>query len=83
MALEIEMETKRMYEVVLSDMHMHRYVVEADNSEDAKNKAHDLFAADVWSGDIDHDSWIDDEDVTEIIDEGNAGDVKREIMLAR
>ena len=54
--LEIGMETKRKHEVTVQDWHTHRYVVEAENPEDTKDKAHDLFANDVWSGDMDHDS---------------------------
>ncbi len=35
------------YEVVLQDVHTHRYMVEAEGQEDAKGKASDLFAGDV------------------------------------
>ena len=56
-------ETKKQYSVWITSVHMHYYEVTAQSEEEATDMASDRFSNGDLGQDIDHDYFVEDEDV--------------------
>ena len=62
-------ETKNKYSVGITSVHMHYYEVTAQSEEEATDMASDRFSNGDLGQDIDHDYFVEDEDVLLLEDE--------------
>lgn len=62
-------ETKNKYSVRVTSVHTHYFEVEAPSEEEAKQTASDRFSNGDLGHDIDHDYFVEDEDVLLLEDE--------------
>ena len=62
-------EPKKKYSVGVTSMHTHYYEVTAQSEEEAKQMASDQFSNGDLGHDVDHDYFIEDEDVLLLEDE--------------
>ena len=62
-------ETKKKYSVGITSVHMHYYEVTAQSDEEATDMASDLFSNGDLGHDVDHDYFVEDEDVLLLEDE--------------
>ena len=62
-------ETKKQYSVGITSVHMHYYEVTAQSEEEATDMASDRFSNGDLGHDIDHDYFVEDEDVLLLEDE--------------